>query len=452
MKKIAKFSWSVIKWFVFSMMALQIVLGAIYIGRNFMTVPVFRETDRYLESAKMLKFDEYTAVLYPLLLRLLSGIKFIPYQIPLYILQIFMGLFCAYHFAHTWTEKKSTAWLCSLWINTIPFVAQAHVSMLPHSLAFSFLILIFLELFKGIKHKEALSMTDFAIVLCSYTLLVQLGREYFMPATLLLLWTVCLQLYQKSNKLLLFAVTMLISLGIFISNAGIYQSIQTAGANGRIQHSVEAALFQRLGMSTMTDRFIIYMPEEIEACFTGEELENFARYPYRLQEEFGPVLEARYGKQHANEIYWKMALLGFGNATKDNLFDIAEDTLNYAFPAGMYFTWRDGELKGLTGWNYLQFLKQAPQLASVYVEISQFFWVIGFGASVIAAVVLMAHRRTILVRFWMPVGIYIMINALYFAMQGANVYDYKLALFPLALSYAGILCMFFRTNRFMEEL
>jgi hypothetical protein len=132
--------------------------------------------------------------------------------------------------------------------------------------------------------------------------------------------------------------------------------------------------------------------------------------------------------------------------------DIAEDTLNYAFPAGMYFNWRDGELKGLTGWNYLQFLNQAPHLATVYVEISQFFWVIGFGASLIAAVVLMAHRRTLLVRFWMPVGIYIMINSLYFAMQGANVYDYKLALFPLALSYAGILCMFFRTNHFMEEL
>ena len=76
----------------------------------------------------------------------------------------------------------------------------------------------------------------------------------------------------------------------------------------------------------------------------------------------------------------------------------------------------------------------------------------GLTALFIAAVVLMAHRRTILVRFWMPVGIYIMINALYFAMQGANVYDYKLALFPLALSYAGILCVFFHTNRFMEEL
>ena len=352
MKKIAKFSWSVIKGFVFTTMVLQIVLGAIYIGRNFMTVPVFQETTRYLQMAETLRIDEYTAVLYPLLLRLLSGITFIPFQIPLYVLQILVGIFSAYHFANTWTEKKSTAWLCSLWINTIPFVAQAHVTVLPHSLAFSFLILIFLELFKGIRHKQPLSMTDFAIVLCSYTLLVQLGREYFMPATLLLLWTVFLQLYQKANKMLLMGVTMLISLGIFISNAAIYQTTQISGANGRIQRSMEAALFQRLGMSTMTDRFIIYMPKEIEECFTGEELENFARYPYRLQEEFGPVLEERYGKQYANELYWKMALLGFGNATKDNLLDITEDTLGYAFPAGMYFTWRDGDLKGLTGWNY----------------------------------------------------------------------------------------------------
>lgn len=452
MKKFSKFFWSVVKGFVYCAITIQIVLGLIYIGCNFISIPKFQETARYLEMAETLKIDEYTAVLYPLLLRLLSGISFVPFQIPLYTLQILVGLFCAYHFAYTWTEKKTTAWVCSLWINTIPFVAQAHVSVLPHSLAFSFLVLIFLELFKGVKHKEALAMTDFTIVLCSYTLLVQLGRAYFMPATLLLLWTAFLQLYQKENKLLLFSVTILISLGVFVSNAAIYQTIQTPGANGRIQHSLESILFQRLGMSTMTDRFIIYMPEEIDECFTGEELEEFARYPYRLQEEFGPVLEERYGKQYANELYWKMALLGFGNATKDNLLDIAEDTLQYAFPAAMYYTWRDGDVKGLTGWNYQQFLEQAPQLSAVYVKISQFFWLLGFGASVIAALLLMVYRRNLLARFWMPVGAYIMINALYFAMQGANVYDYKLALFPLALSYAGILCMFLRTNRLMEEL
>lgn len=452
MKEIVKFFWAVVKGFVYGSIAIQIVLGAIYIGCNLTSVPQFQETTGYLEMAQTLRIDEYTAVLYPLLLRFLSGITFIPFQMSLYTLQILVGLFCAYHFAYTWTEKKTTAWLCSLWINTIPFVAQAHVSVLPHSLAFSFLILILLELFKGVKYKEPLTMSDFTIVLCSYTLLVQLGRAYFLPATLLLLWTAFLQLYQKENKLLLFGVTILISLGVFVSNASIYQTTQTPGANGRIQRTIESMLFQRLGMSTMTDRFTIYMPEEIEECFTGEELETFARYPYRLQEEFGPVLETRYGKQYANALYWKMALLGFGNATKDTMLDIAEDTLNYSLPAGMYFTWRNGELKGLTGWNYQQFVEQAPWLSAVYIKISQFFWAIGFAASIVAALILMVYRRNLLTRFWMPVGGYILINALYFAMQGANVYDYKLALFPLALSYAGILCMFLRTNRFMKEL
>ena len=452
MKKFAKFSWSVIKGFVYTTMVMQIVLGVIYIGRNFMTVPVFQETTRYLEMAETLRFDEYTAALYPLLLRFMSSIAFIPFQIPLYVIQIAVGVLCAYHFAYTWAEKKHTAWLCSLWINTIPFVAQAHVTVLPHSLAFSFFLLISWKLFKGIRRKEHLSMIEFTVVLCSYTLLVQLGREYFIPATMLLLWTTLLQFYQKSNRFLLVCVSILISFGVLTSNAAIYQTTQIPGTNGRIQRSMKAALFQRLGMSTMTDRFIIYMPEEIEECFTGEELEIFARYPYRLQEEFGPVLEERYGKQYANELYWKMALLGFGNATKDNLLDIMEDTFNYAVPAGMYFNWRDGNLKGLTGWNYQQFIKQAPQLAAAYAQNSQVFWLIGLGASIIAVIVLMTQRKNLLIRLWVPTGIYIMVNALYFAMQGANVYDYKLALFPLALSYAGILGIFFRTNRFVEEL
>ena len=146
-----------------------------------------------------------------------------------------------------------------------------------------------------------------------------------------------------------------------------------------------------------------------------------------------------------------MALLGFGNATKDNFKDIAEDTLNYAFPTGMYFTWRNGELKGLTGWNYQQFLEQNPSLAVFYVNLCQGFWSIGFIVSIAASFVMMIYHRKLLLRFWLPVAGYVMLNALCFAVQGANVYDYKLALFPMALSYAWVLSIFFYANKYMEE-
>lgn len=450
MKNVYKFIMPVVKGFVYCAMAVQIVLGTLYIGSNFMTVPQFQETARYLEMAEMLVVDEYTGILYPLLIRLCRLLPLVPYQIPLYLLQIFVGIFGVYHFACTWTDRKGVALGCSLWINTIPFVAQAHVTVLPHSLVFSFLVLMLLEVLKGTKNREPLALMDFAVILCSYTILVQLGREYFFAGTLLIVWAIFLQLYHKEQKVLMFGTTILISLGILVSNMAIFKVTQTEGAYGRIQRSFEAAVFQRVGMSTMTDRFMIYMPEELGECFSGKELEEFAKYPYKLQNVFGPTLEARYTRNYANRLYWKMGLLGFGNATRDNLQSIAEDTLNYAMPAAMYFTWRDGHDKGVTGWNYQQFIEQAPGMSVKYIEVCQSLWLFGFGLSTAAGIVIVCHRRNMYVRIWLPVVAFVAAFALYFALQGANVYDYKLALLPLALSYAWIACVFFHGQRVLK--
>lgn len=451
MKKCYSIILPVVKGFLYCAVAVQIVLGILYIGSNFMTVPQFQETAIYLEMTENFVADEYIGVLYPLLVWLCTAIPWIPYQIPIYLIQIVVGIFCVYHFACAWTEKKRVAFICALWINTIPFIAQAHVTVLPHSLAFSFLILMFLEVLKAVKNKTALSTVDWSVLLCSYTILVQLAREYFMAGMLLVVWAVCMQIYAPKRKALLFFATVMISLGIVSSNVAIYKITETEGYYGRIQRSPEAAFFQRVGMSTMTDRFMIYMPEEIGECFTGEELEEFARFPYKVQTEFGPTLEARYGKEYANELYWKLGWLGLGNATTDSLKNIAEDACNYVIPAAMYYTWRNGELKGMTGWNYQQFVEQAPGLSVTYVRVSQFLWLLGFGTSLAACVVLAFHRGKLYTRLWLPVLIYLGLNGLYFALGGVSAYDYKLALLPLALNYAWIACMLNLAGRELYE-
>ena len=450
MKNVYKIILPVVKGFVYCAMAIQIVLGVLYIGRNFMAVPQFYETERYLVMAETLVIDEYAGILFPLLIRLCRLIPLIPYQIPLYLIQILVGILSVYHFAGTWTEQKGVAIGCSLWINTIPFVAQAHVTVLPHSLAFSFLVLMLLEVLKYTKNKEPLVITDSAVVLCSYVILVQLGREYFFAGTLLVAWAVLLQLYHKKQKALMLGVTVLISLGVLVSNLAIYEVTQTKGSYGRIQRSFQAIFFQRVGMSTMTDRFMIYMPEEMGESFTSNDLEEFAKYPYRLQYEFGPMLEARYTRNYANGLYWKMGLLGFGNATKDSLQSIAEDTLNYVLPAGMYFTWLDGNEKGITSWNYQQFIKQAPELSVTYVKICQYLWLFGFALSTAVGIIVVCHRRKLYVRIWLPTVIFVAAFGLYFALQGANIYDYKLALLPLALGYAWIACVFLHGEKVLR--
>ena len=444
MKKVIQVIKPVIQGFVLCAVALQIVLGVIYIGSNFMAVPQFRDTTIYLEMAEHFVADEYTGILYPLFVKLCLGISIVPYQILIYLIQIIVGLFCVYHFVCTWTDRKLLALLCALWINTIPFVAQAHVTVLPHSLAFSFLLLMLLEVLKGTVYRKPLSIADWAVLLCSYTILAQLTQGYLLAGTLLVGWAVCLQLYAQAQKVLWFLVCMLICTGIFVSNLAVFHITQTPGYYGRMQRSLEARFFQRAGVATLSGKFLVYMPEEIQACFTASELDWLNKYPYQIETEFGPTLEARYGKEYADKLYWELGMLGLKTATKATLLDIAEDTIGYAMPLGYYATWQDGELKGATSWNYQQFIEETPELATAYAKICHFLWMSGFAVSVTVCFVAACGNKKFYLNIWVPVLLYVIAYALYFALGGAGTYDYKLSLLPMVLSYAPMCCLFIR--------
>lgn len=430
--------------FGYCAMTIQIVLGILYMGSNMLTVPQFQETYQYLEMAETLVIDEYTGILYPLLVRFCSKIPFIPFQIPIYSLQIVLGLVIAYQLIYVFTKRKAKSVFGSLWINTIPFLAQAHVTLLPHSLICSLLAVMLVFVIKAGRDKKPLALSELIVCMCSYLLITQLGRAYFCVATGMLVWIVLVQLYEKAHKLLLMGITLLISMGVVISTSAIYSATQTTGAYGHMQRSFSASFFKRVGMSTMTERFMIYMPEEIEQTFTGAQLEEFAKYPYKLDTEFGPTLERKYGKDTANDLYWKLGLLGFGNATKDNLKAIAEDMADYAVPAAMYFSWRNERLQGSTSWNYSQFLKQRPIFSAAYIKTSQYAWLVGVLLSFAAAVKRLFDTKKLYIRVWLPFGVYIVWYACYFAVQGTNIYDYKLALLPLVLNYMGALYWIFR--------
>lgn len=439
MKKVETLLVPMIKGFVLCAMVLQIVSGMVYIGRNFMYVPQYWETTIYGEMAEQFVLDEYMAFLYPMLVKLCSMLPVLPYQIPIYLIQLLTGLFSVWYFVSGWTERKVVALFCSLWVNTLPFVAQAHVTVLPHSLVFSFLLLMVLVVMKATLKKTSFGWNDWVLLLGCYTISSQLSREYLWAGTLLLVWAICVQFYAQKHRVLTLLGAFLLCTGFFAGNTAIYKVTQTPGYYGRMQRSAESVFFQRVGMSIMSDRFKIYMPQEVDECFTGEDLEAFAMYPYQLQREFGPMLEARFGKERANEIYWEMGLLGLKNATRDTVYRIAEDTFHYVLPMVAYGTWEKGNVLGATSWNYQQFTKQAPELAVFYMRSSYILWNIGFVASVVLGIVQAFLSKKCYVRVWLPVMLYVVAYGVFFAMSGTGMYDYKRSLLPLALG-CGPVC------------
>lgn len=439
MKKVETFFVPMIKGFVLCAMVLQIVLGIAYIGQNFMAVPQYWETTVYQEMTEQFVLDEYMAFLYPMLVKLCSILPVVPYQIPIYLIQLAVGLFSVWYVVFGWTERKVIAAFCSFWVNTLPFIAQAHVTVLPHSLVFSFLLLMVFVVMKSTIQKTSFCWNDWVLLLGCYIISAQLSREYLWAGSLLLVWAVCLQLYAQKYRVLAFLGALLLCTGFLAGNLGIYKVTQTQGYYGRMQRSAESVFFQRVGMSIMSDRFRVYMPKEVDECFTGEDLESFAMYPYQLQREFGPMLEARFGKERANEIYWEMGLLGLNNATKDTLFMIVADTCNYALPMAAYGTWEKGEVLGTTSWNYQQFTNEAPELSTVYMRSSYLLWSIGFAVSVVLGIAQAFRHKKGYVRVWLPVTQYVIAYGVVFALRGTGMYDYKLSLLPLALS-CGPVC------------
>lgn len=435
MKRLVKGCKPVIQGFVLCAMVLQIALGVVYIGSNFMAVPQFSDTTVYLEMTENFVADEYTGILYPGLVRVCKSVPFIPFQIMIYMAQIIVGLFAAYHFVHTWTRKWWKALTCALWLNTIPFVAQAHVTVLPHSLACSFLLLMLLEVIRGSMRRQALNPTEWAVFLCSYTILAQLTQEYMFAGSLLLVWAVFLQLYAQSHRILLFMVNVLISTGILVINLAITDSMCTPGYYGRIQNTPESHFFQRFGVLTLCDKYRVYMPEEVSDCFSGEDLDGLGRYPYQVVTDFGPMLEARYGKEKANELYRKLGVLGWNTATTENILHVLRDTAGYILPAGDFLTWQSGGLKGASGWNYQQFMENRPMFSSMYAKVCYSLWAVCFGGSVVAFLVRCIRKKQFYLHVIIPTALFLGVYALGFALRGTDVYDYKQALLPMIMSY-----------------
>lgn len=442
----------VVQGFVLCAVALQIIFGMVYICMNFGQVPKYHDTTVYLQMADTLIIDEYTGILYPLLIRLCKAVIVIPYQYILYTIQLGAGIYVVYCFADTWISKKGMSLLCAVYVNTIPFIAQAHVTVLPYALIFSCLVCMLLQVVKATAQKRALCLKEWAVLTGFSIILAQLSREGLFVGGTLLLWAACLQLYAKARKRYLFAGGMLICMGAFVCNIGLYRVTQTPGAYGRIQNSLQAAFFQRTGSSILSEKYMLYMPGEVGDTFSVQDVDGFGKYSYQVEYEFGPILEEKYGKERANAIYTELGKLGVGNAAKNTVRHIAEDALAYTVPMLSYGSWQSGEDQGAVSWNYTQFITHAPVLSSAYARICHVLW----GILVLMSVAVCVMKNTAFckasIHTWLPMVIFIGIYSLGTAF-GTAAYDYKKALLQMAAGYVPICYMLVQyiLKRFYED-
>lgn len=440
MNRVKDFFGNAARGFLLCAFLIQVLCGIFYMLYGFSRVPQYSETNVYLQMAETFVMDDYTGIFYPAIVKLCRMFTVVPYQVPIYILQIAAGLFSAYWFLRVWFSGKN-AWLCALLLNTIPFVAQMHVAVLPYSLAASGLLVLLRPLLEGSRRKRPLSPSGWGLLVIQGIWLSQLTRGYLPMVAAAFLWGIVLQRHALRGRVAggFFAAVLL--LGVLAGNIYVYRATEVTGAYDRMEHCWQAVLFRRFGYETFEEKYQIYMPEEITEQFDSWEMNYTRLHPYRLDTVIAKELSGHYSRERVHQIYLELGKLGLEVAAKDNLLHLAQDTAAYLFPLGEYFVWNRGTYLSCDSWNYQQFLGDNSRFAAFYIRSCYAVGILLFACSLFYGCFDTwksgGKKRDTLVGLLS----FLLWTALVKAMQGTSVYDYRQATLALMVSYIPIYFM-----------
>lgn len=121
--------------------SVQVVLGLLWMGFSFGGASDYLDTAVYVRAAQSLTFDEYTGVLYAILVRFALFVERavgLPYAGLLYGIQVAAAFAAAFFlFRELGVKGKGKRLFGGLVLLTVPMALQCHLAVLPQSLALS---------------------------------------------------------------------------------------------------------------------------------------------------------------------------------------------------------------------------------------------------------------------------------------------------------------------------
>lgn len=375
---------------IYICMGLQIVFGLGWILCNFTKLPGFGEGIELLNMSETLVVDEYTGFLFPLLLRGLqsffSWIR-IPVWSFLYVIQLVVAGIAYDYFLGKVIYSKSgkekavrikSAFFASF-IITIPVVLQVHMAVLPYSLASSLLLILVAKVLVIWREEAASGIKEVLSIALLWVLASQICVEYVWFGGLAV-GAGIVGCISKNKKILVKLVVMCIACIISINVLNI--SFQTPGSQGKIQKSWQAAMMTRIVWPNFS-RFSYFWLEDIHNRWDESALRELSTYPETVIYEFGPGIEAMFGKEEANNIYFEMAKRTWQLDTKNICVNILKDGMAYICPPFTAYLQLHGMGNSYTGWNYGRMKDYAPGITGYYMEYALNAWLYIWVAGVI---------------------------------------------------------------------
>lgn len=415
----------------------QIVLGLCWMVANMGQVQQFGDTAHYLEASKTFIGNGYRGILYPLLIMLAQGMEQlvrIPYHCFLYLLQLTMGFFAAWHLLDAVGVKEKYR-LCygSLVMLTVPMAMQCHLAVLPDSLGASFWLLEWAHAIRILRGKDCIKVVN-VIKLCTYYVLgVCLLPEFLITGALSVLAVLvrggvcCWKSGEKRHLLRLVAIGFFFFGGVSI--------VATAGGGER--RSAGSIIASRFAWSYTIEDYGFWR-EEIWEYIPRESVNSLASYADSIDRIVEKELIANVGEERAEELLLSMAEVSFRRHTKENLVEILWDVYGYGFAPWVLQEQLAGKgYEAYSGRNYEIMRMHTPGLAGYYMNYGCFFFVAGVLLATLLQLLKWLQnvslsregrtidRKNVGKNTTVLLVIGAMVPVLYYSMQGAGMMDYK---------------------------
>ena len=363
----------------------QILLGIFWMLMNVTAFQEFGES-RFLQRVQeTLVCDEYTGILYPLIMRMLSGVGdclSVPAHCLIYGFQLLVAAGAAYYFLLGFPAVRKKPWYERLWLTlallTFPTAAQCHLAVLPISLASSLFLAsigVLLRVWWGEEEGQcekaqnrkairfcwnlpAARLVWFGLLWLAETLL--LPEYYLFGAVLALLYV---------GKLLSKSFYVVVVVAVFLGVIPLLSSLTIQeGAYGRMRNTLEAAALRRFAWEHLADDYPDW-PKELQEALSQENIARLRAHPAQIPWVLGAAVDDSLGKEKAREIYGELAKAVGKRRWRENAKEILGDTLAYSLaPAAQLFFLAGKGQDTYTGMNYELMRANAPRLTSCFVK------------------------------------------------------------------------------------
>lgn len=395
--------WSYIKTCLYAVIGLamlaQIVMSVIWMAGSVNAVPGFGDTAEYVALSDSFMLDEYRPVLYPLLLRIARNISEDHYFHYIYALQTGLCLACMVYAVYTidcirnagrevkWRAANRLLWVFGgLYLTSIPMITFFNFTVLTDSIANSLLVL-FLSVCIQVIYRGRLSI-GYGVTLALSLIgqcLIRADRMYSGILLLLILAIMALIRNPRKRRAILLGTACIVAVTLGVVGV-VSSATQVRGRNGRVQTGLSFILLDRVVWPHMLENYK-YFPQEIRENITLEEAATFDSHNNNVMYQLAPALEARVGREKAEEYYRTMAQIVWKHSSKAIMKDIGETT-RYVLvtPLMHYMSVKGYYNKTNIGWNMHCLSSGMPEFTTFYDENAFYLLVAALAVTLIIAV------------------------------------------------------------------